>query len=165
MMNPRLIRLFILCLALSSHSNNWATEKKHTLLVYGDSLSAAYGMEEEQGWVHLLRLKLDAEEIPFNVVNGSVSGETTTGGLTRLPAMLESHKPDLIVLELGGNDGLRGLPINLIYQNLEATIDLAEAAGTRVILVAIQIPPNYGPRYTNPFFENFANLAIKKNCH
>ncbi|MEX0962787.1 MAG: arylesterase [Pseudohongiellaceae bacterium] len=134
-----------------------------TLLVYGDSLSAAYGIEEEQGWVTLLQQRLDEEKLPIRVVNGSVSGETTTGGLARLPAMLDSYKPELMILELGGNDGLRGLPLDIMRENLALMIDLAQAAGAEVILTGIQIPPNYGPRYTVPFFETYADLAEEKS--
>ncbi len=161
-MRPLLIRLCVFCLACSIVFGSSADDQNFTLLVYGDSLSAAYGIEEDQGWVHLLSLKLQAQNAPFQVVNGSVSGETTTGGLERLPAMLDSYKPELLILELGGNDGLRGLPVNLIRENLEKMIDLAESSGTQVILTGIQIPPNYGPRYTIPFFETYAGLAAKK---
>ena len=131
--------------------------------LYGDSLSAAYGIDENQGWVNLLALKLDAGDSPFQVVNGSVSGETTTGGLARLPAMLESYKPALMILALGGNDGLRGLPLNIMRENLAKMVDLAETSGAQVLLTGIQIPPNYGPRYTVPFFESYTELAMEKN--
>ncbi len=133
-----------------------------TLLVFGDSLSAGYGLEEEQGWVKLLSDRLQAGNWPVTVINGSVSGETTTGGLARLPAMLDTYAPDLVILELGGNDGLRGLPIRNMRENLTAMVELAEAAGATVLLVGIQIPPNYGPRYTGPFFEQFGELAHEK---
>lgn len=131
-------------------------------MVYGDSLSAAYGIDEDQGWVNLLSLKLESEKIPFHVINGSVSGETTTGGLARLPAMLESYQPELVILELGGNDGLRGLPINLMRKNLADMVDLIENSEAQVILTGIQIPPNYGSRYTIPFFDTYAQLAAAK---
>ena len=159
----RLIQLCILCLSCSINLSSWAAEEGLTLLVYGDSLSASYGIDEEQGWVNLLQIKLHSEELPVNVVNGSVSGETTTGGLVRLPAMLASYQPDILILELGGNDGLRGLPLNLMRENLASMIDLAKANGAEVILAGIQIPPNYGPRYTAPFFETYAALAEQKS--
>jgi acyl-CoA thioesterase I len=133
------------------------------VLVFGDSLSAAYRMPEERGWVALLQARLDREGWPYRVVNGSVSGETTGGGLARLPAMLQSHKPDIVILELGGNDGLRGLPVPSIRQNLEQMIRLSESAGARVLLVGIQIPPNYGPRYTEPFYNQYQQLADRYN--
>jgi acyl-CoA thioesterase I len=161
-MSTHLTRLCVLLLCCSSHFNAATADENLILLVYGDSLSAAYGIEEDQGWVNLLQLKLDTEGLPVRVINGSVSGETTTGGLARLPAMLKSYKPDLMLLELGGNDGLRGLPLDLIRDNLRQMIDLAEAANAQVILTGIQIPPNYGPRYTVPFFETYADLAATK---
>lgn len=159
----RLTRLCVLCLSCSIFFNSWAADENLTLLVYGDSLSASYGIEEEQGWVNLLQIKLRSEELPVDVVNGSVSGETTTGGLARLPAMLDSYQPELVILELGGNDGLRGLPLNLMRENLASMIDLAKANGAEVILTGIQIPPNYGPRYTAPFFATYSALAEQKS--
>lgn len=134
-----------------------------TLMVFGDSLSASYGMDEAEGWVALLADKLQAESWPVQVINGSVSGETTTGGLARLPAMLDAYQPDLVILELGGNDGLRGLPLALMQQNLADMIDIAEAQGAEVLLAGMQIPPNYGPRYTEPFFAQFQTLAKEKD--
>lgn len=158
-MRPRLHRLFIFFFAFILTAAGVAADEELTLLVFGDSLSASYGIEEEQGWVTLLQSKLDAEGHAVHVVNGSVSGETTTGGLARLPAMLDSYDPDLMILELGGNDGLRGLPLEIMRSNLASMIELAEAAGAQVIITGIQIPPNYGPRYTLPFFETYAELA------
>ena len=158
----RLTRLCILCLSCSIYFSSWAADEDITLLVYGDSLSAFYGIEQEQGWVNLLKSKLRSEKLPIDVVNGSVSGETTTGGLARLPAMLDSYQPELLILELGGNDGLRGLPLDLMRENLASMIDLAKASGAEVILTGIQIPPNYGPRYTAPFFEIYSALAKQK---
>tara|TARA_B110000090_G_scaffold209594_1_gene266742 strand:- start:1156 stop:1791 length:636 start_codon:yes stop_codon:yes gene_type:complete len=158
----RLTRLCILCLSCSIYFSSWAAAEDITLLVYGDSLSASYGIEQEQGWVNLLKSKLRSEKLPVDVVNGSVSGETTTGGLARLPAMLDSYQPELLILELGGNDGLRGLPLDLMRENLASMIDLAKASGAEVILTGIQIPPNYGPRYTAPFFEIYSALAKQK---
>ena len=136
-----------------------AAEDSYTLMVWGDSLSAAYGFSEDQGWVALLEEKLDFENWPYRVINGSVSGETTTGGLERLPAMLESYSPDLVILELGGNDGLRGLPLELMKANLKSMVELVRADGGEVLLAGIQIPPNYGPRYTEPFFAVFGEIA------
>lgn len=136
-----------------------AQPQQGVILVWGDSLSAAYRMPEEQGWVALLQDKLQAEEQPWQVVNGSVSGETTDGGLARLPAMLASTEPDIVILELGGNDGLRGLPVSNIRENLTRMIELSQAAGARVLLAGIQIPPNYGQRYTAPFYAQFTELA------
>ena len=160
----RLIRLCIFCFSCSIYLSSWAAADENlTLLIYGDSLSASYGIEQEQGWVNLLKIKLLSEKLPVDVVNGSVSGETTTGGLARLPAMLNSYEPELLILELGGNDGLRGLPLELMHENLASMIDLAKANGAEVILTGIQIPPNYGPRYTAPFFDTYAALAEQKS--
>ena len=158
----RLTRLCIFCLSCSIYFSSWAADENLTLLVYGDSLSASYGIEQEQGWVNLLKIRLLSQEFPVDVVNGSVSGETTTGGLARLPAMLDSYQPELLILELGGNDGLRGLPLDLMRENLASMINLAKASGAEVILTGIQIPPNYGPRYTAPFFEIYSALAKQK---
>jgi acyl-CoA thioesterase I len=129
------------------------------ILVWGDSLSAAYRMEEPQGWVALLQNRLAEQGVSWQVVNGSVSGETTAGGLARLPAMLESTGPDIVILELGGNDGLRGLPVPAVRNNLTRMIELSLEAGARVLLAGIQIPPNYGPRYTGPFYAQYRELA------
>ncbi len=136
-----------------------AVAQQRNLLVWGDSLSAAFGISEEQGWVQLLSERIEREYPSFRVINGSVSGETTTGGLERLPAMLAEYRPELVILELGGNDGLRGIPVEAIRDNLAAMIRLIESDGGRVLLAGIRIPPNYGPRYTEPFHENYLNLA------
>lgn len=130
-----------------------------TLLVFGDSLSAGYRMPIEDGWVSLLDDKLKRLGIEYTVVNASVSGETTDGGLSRLPATLATHMPTIVILELGGNDGLRGLPVANIKRNLIEMVQLSQAAGARVILAGIQIPPNYGPRYTEPFIAQFEEIA------
>lgn len=130
------------------------------ILVWGDSLSASYRMEEQQGWVALLQDRLEAEGLSdWRVINGSVSGETTAGGLARLPAMLAGSNPDIVILELGGNDGLRGLPVPTIRENLAHMIELSQDAGASVLLSGIQIPPNYGPRYTGPFYAQYTELA------
>ncbi|MCL1143906.1 arylesterase [Shewanella gaetbuli] len=126
-----------------------------TILILGDSLSAGYGMEEQQGWVQLLR-----NELPeHNIINGSVSGETTAGGLRRLPSLLESSQFDLVVVELGGNDGLRGFPPNQLKSNLTKIIELSQQAGAKVLLTEIMVPPNYGPRYAKMFTEVYHQLA------
>lgn len=152
--------LLIVCLVVTGFVR---ADADYTLMVYGDSLSAAYGIEESEGWVELLSQKLANENFPYKVVNGSVSGETTTGGLSRMPAMLNTYQPDLIILELGGNDGLRGIPLRNIRENLVAMVSLAQKSGAEVILAGIQIPPNYGSRYTEPFFAQFADIAVALN--
>jgi acyl-CoA thioesterase-1 len=130
-----------------------------TILVFGDSLSAAYGLRSEQGWVALLQKRLQAQGYEYGVVNASVSGETTSGGLQRLPRALELHKPVLVILELGANDGLRGLPLDTIRANLERMVGLAQQSGAQVLLVGIRLPPNYGPRYGNDFAALFDSIA------
>jgi acyl-CoA thioesterase-1 len=125
----------------------------------GDSISAGYGIQREQGWVHLLDTRLKAHESNWRVVNASISGETTGGGLARLPQALAVHAPTLVIIELGGNDGLRGYPIARIRENLQAMADLALAERVEVMLVGMQIPPNYGPRYTRGFRSMFAEVA------
>lgn len=134
-------------------------DDKSVILVYGDSLSAAYRMPQQQGWVSLLQQRLQTQGYPYHVVNASVSGETTSGGLSRLQITLRQHKPDIVLLELGANDGLRGLPLAQMRNNLEAMIKAIQATGADVILLGIMIPPNYGPKYTQEFSQSFTELA------
>ncbi len=131
----------------------------HTILVLGDSLSAALGIRPEQGWVALLAQRLQAQGYGYQIVNASVSGETTSGGLERLPRALQLHQPGTVILELGANDGLRGLPVEETRENLAHMVRLSQAAGARVLLVGMRIPPNYGPRYTEAFARMFPELA------
>lgn len=130
-----------------------------TILVWGDSLSAGYGLEKGQDWPTLLQTRLQAEGFRHVVVNGSVSGETSSGGRTRLPDALAEHSPTLVILELGANDGLRGLKPQLLADNLGAMIDAARDAGAHVLLVGMRMPPNYGPDYTRGFEQNYSVLA------
>ena len=125
----------------------------------GDSLSAGYGIRPEQSWVALLQKRLQSEGYEYEVVNASVSGETTEGGLHRLPRALELHHPRIVLLELGANDGLRGLPLEGTRDNLEKMIGASRAAGATVILMGMRIPPNYGPRYTDAFVNLYKDLA------
>ena len=134
-------------------------DRRATILIYGDSISAAYGIQREQGWAALLQWRLDQQQRPWRVVNASISGETTNGGLARLPTALAAHDPDLLVIELGGNDGLRGYPIEEIKRNLGQMIQLADPTSRRLLLVPMQIPPNYGHRYTEAFKALFAEVA------
>ena len=129
------------------------------ILVFGDSLSAAYGIPAEQGWVNLLQRRLTERGYPHQVVNASISGDTTSGGLSRLPAALEQHRPALVILELGANDGLRGQPPMVMNRNLARMIELAQQVGARVLLAEMRIPPNYGPLYTQKFQATFGALA------
>ncbi len=129
------------------------------LLVLGDSLSAAYGIPAEQGWVSLLQRRLAERDFPHRVVNASISGDTTSGGLSRLPATLERHRPALVILELGANDGLRGQPPMAMANNLGRMIELSRQAGARVLLAEMRVPPNYGPLYAQKFQATFGELA------
>lgn len=130
-----------------------------SILVFGDSLSAAYGLSQHEGWVTLLEKQLRKEHPDYNVANASISGETTGGGLARLPGVLARQRPQVLVLALGANDGLRGLPIGQMKRNLSAMLELARKAKARVLLVGIHMPPNYGPDYTAAFDAAFAALA------
>ena len=139
-----------------------ATTQQPTILVFGDSLSASYGILQEQGWVSLLQERLKQRELPHQEVNASVSGETTDGGLRRLTSVLERHNPSLVILELGGNDGLRGFPLKVIERNLNQMIEAIQAAEAQVLLVGMRIPPNYGTRYTEGFHGLYQRLAQDK---
>jgi acyl-CoA thioesterase-1 len=130
-----------------------------TILVYGDSLSAAYGIAQERGWVALLEARLKREKADYSVANASISGETTSGGLSRMKKALERHKPAITVIELGANDGLRGLPVAEMRRNLAAMIKEARAARSRVLLVGLKMPPNYGADYTRAFEATYTDLA------
>jgi len=132
-----------------------------TIVVLGDSLSASYGVPVEQGWVALLQGRLKREGYEYRVVNASASGETTGGALVRLPRTLEVQKPSVVIVELGGNDGLRGLPIPDVRRNFDAILGLAKQAGARTLLVGMRIPPNYGPAYTRAFHDLYGELASR----
>ena len=138
-----------------------AAAADRTILVFGDSLSAAYGLRPEQGWVALLDKRLRAQGYGYTVVNASISGETTSGGLQRLPRALELNKPQILILELGPNDALRGLPLGNAKDNLSKMVELGEKAGARVLLVGMRIPPNYGPKYTADFVQMYADLSAR----
>jgi len=129
------------------------------ILVLGDSLSAAYGMPAEKGWVSLLQQRIDDQQPAIQVTNASISGETTSGGINRLPDLLQRYQPDLVLIELGANDGLRGTPLPMIRQNLVKLVQLVHEAGAEPMLVGVRLPPNYGPRYSNGFFELFESVA------
>jgi acyl-CoA thioesterase-1 len=134
-----------------------------TILVFGDSLSAGYGLAHvESGWVELLRAKLKSEGYGYQVVNASVSGETTAGGLARLPRALSLHHPQIVILELGGNDGLRALPMDQMRSNLAKMVDLSLAIQARVLILGMRIPPNYGGEYTEQFRQSFIEVAHDK---
>jgi acyl-CoA thioesterase-1 len=132
-----------------------------TVLVVGDSLSAEYGLVRGSGWVALLEKKLKSEKIDAAIVNASISGETTSGGLTRLPALLAQHKPEMVVIELGANDGLRGLPVASAEANLRSMVTLAQKNRARVLLVGMRLPPNYGRAYTDKFSGMYKQVATE----
>ncbi|HEV7611277.1 MAG TPA: arylesterase [Steroidobacteraceae bacterium] len=155
----RLLILFALFAASVS-----ARAETPVILVFGDSISAGYGLARvEQGWVALLQTRLKEQDYGYQVVNASVSGETTAGGLARLPRALMLHQPKIVILELGGNDGLRALPIAQMRANLGRMIELASAAGAKVLLLGIRMPPNYGPEYTEQFRSSYSDVAREKN--
>ncbi|RZA13987.1 MAG: arylesterase [Proteobacteria bacterium] len=133
-----------------------------TVLIVGDSISAAFGLDTRAGWVALLEKRLAQQGFDDKVVNASITGDTSANGLARLPAQLAAHKPDLVVLELGGNDGLRGMPVTQLQQNLASMIDLSRKAGAEVLLLGMQLPPNYGARYTKAFAQVYQTLADEK---
>jgi acyl-CoA thioesterase-1 len=130
-----------------------------TVLIVGDSLSAEYGLRRGSGWAALLEQRLASEKIAARVVNASISGDTTSGGRSRLPSLLKQHTPSVVVIELGGNDALRGLPLASTEDNLTAMTRAAQAAGARVLLVGMQVPPNYGTDYANKFAGLFEKVA------
>lgn len=133
-----------------------------TVLVVGDSISAALGLDTSQGWVSLLERRLQEEGKPQTVVNASISGDTSAGGLSRLPTLLTQHRPDLVIVELGGNDGLRGQPPAQLQRNLAAMIEASQASGAKVLLLGMRLPPNYGARYVREFAQVYQDLAEEK---
>lgn len=130
-----------------------------TILVLGDSLSAEYGLARGSGWVALLAARLARRKIAATVINASISGDTTSGGVSRLPALLKQHRPDIVILELGGNDALRGLPLAMTRSNLETMAREAKTAGARVVIAGMELPPNYGRRYGDEFAALFSKVA------
>jgi acyl-CoA thioesterase-1 len=147
---------FILAAALPAHA-----AKPQVILVLGDSLSAGYGLAPGQGWVSLLQQRLKKEGYGHRVVNASVTGETTDGGLARLDRALATHKPGIVVLELGGNDGLRGLPVSRVETNLGLLITKSRAAGADVLLLTVSMPTNYGPKYTSAYRKIYDDLKAR----
>ena len=141
-----------------------AVAKSSQILVVGDSISAGYGLSTGEGWVDLLTKKLRKEKIPAEVINASISGDTTAGGLSRLPALLAKHKPTHVVIELGGNDGLRGSPVATAKANLLKMAELSKASGAKVLIVGMQMPPNFGPNYTAQFEAMFVDVAKSVNA-
>ena len=139
----------------------WVAADDATIVILGDSLSAAYGMELSESWPSLLQQRLNENGHAYQVFNSSITGETTQGGLTRLPRLLEQHEPAIVIIELGGNDGLRGLPLEVTGNNLARMIEHSLAAGARVVLAEMRIPPNYGRTYTEKFNGTYSDLAAR----
>ena len=135
-----------------------------TLLVVGDSLSAEYGLPRGSGWVALMERRIAAEKLAVKVVNASISGDTTSGGRSRLPALLKAHKPHTVLIELGGNDALRGLPLSMTRGNLTAMVRAARAAGAKVLIAGMAVPPNYGRQYGDEFLALFAQVAQREGA-
>lgn len=160
-MHKMKIYLFLLLTIVTSLACAQNTTARATkILVMGDSLSAGYGIDIQQGWVNLLEKELTKNH-SIQIINASVSGETSSGGNSRLPALLAEHKPDIVILELGGNDGLRGQPLKLLEKNLQAMIDASKKVSAKILLAGMQIPPNYGARYSNQFKALYGTLAEK----
>ena len=136
-----------------------ATASKPVILIVGDSLSAEYGLRRGSGWVALLEARLQAEKAGYRVVNASISGDTTSGGRSRLPALLKQHQPAVVVIELGGNDALRGLPLNMTRDNLATMARAARESGTKVLLLGMEMPPNYGAKYGQEFRDIYTSVA------
>jgi len=154
------VKVLLIAIALTGSAQALAAR---TILVFGDSLSAAYGIRQQDGWVALLQQRLQQERIDYNAVNASISGETSSGGAARIAAALAAHKPSITILELGANDGLRGLPVKQMSANLAAIVRAAQKAGSRVLLVGMRLPPNYGAQYTQEYEKAFAALARQLN--
>jgi acyl-CoA thioesterase I len=155
------IKLYLFLLLTFVTTTSIADNATSRILVMGDSLSAGYGIDVKQSWVNLLQEESVLKN-KWQVVNASVSGETSTGGRERLPALLKQYQPQIVILELGGNDGLRGQPLKILRDNLQTMIDASTATNAKVILAGMQIPPNYGPRYTRQF-QNLYNELAEKN--
>ncbi|MCO1334432.1 arylesterase [Microbulbifer sp. OS29] len=155
----RLLFPFGLALLLSIPNVALSAGGTGTLLILGDSISAAYGIDEELGWVNLLQVRLQENGRPVKVVNASISGETSAGGLARLPRLMKEHSPQWLIVELGGNDGLRGYPPQSLQRNLQQMVKLAKNSGAEVLLLGIRIPPNYGRAYTEAFAAVFPKVA------
>ncbi len=156
------MQMALATLLLMFATSNTHAKSAHILIV-GDSLSAGYGLSSGEGWVDLLTKKLTAEKFSATVTNASISGDTTAGGLSRLPALLAKHKPTLVVIELGGNDGLRGSPVAAARANLLKMAELSKAAGAKVLMVGMRMPPNFGPSYTAQFEAMYGEVAKAVN--
>ncbi len=143
-----------------SLASSRGSEEPERILIVGDSLSSEYGIRRQSGWVELLRLRLTEKDLqPIQVINASISGDTTSGGVSRLPALLAQHRPTIVIIELGGNDALRGLSMAMTRDNLTRMVEMSQKGGARAILAGMQIPPNYGPSYAESFKNVFPQVA------
>jgi len=154
----RSVILLVIFFALSLARTGWA-DGDRVILIVGDSLSAAYGIELDESWPRLLQRRLSENGHAYRVFNSSIVGDTTESGIARLPQLLSEQRPAIVIIELGGNDGLRGLPVDVTRKNLLSMIDLSQATGAKIVLVGIRLPPNYGMRYTKDFSDMFASIA------
>lgn len=154
------IKALTFCVLLMFSISGLTAER--SLLVLGDSLSAAYGIDSQAGWVSLLQQRLVGHNDPWRVINGSISGDTTSGGLSRLPGLLQQHRPELVIIALGSNDGLRGFGFDQIRQNLTQMVEMVEDENGRVVLVGSRLPPNYGAVYAEAFYQLFKQVAQSK---
>ena len=152
-------RYFIAAALAGGYPAAFATAAAPVVLIVGDSLSAEYGLKRGEGWVALLEQRLASQKMAARVINASISGDTTSGGRSRLPALLTQHRPAIVVLELGGNDALRGLPAQMTEDNLHAMVIASQKAGARVLVVGMQVPPNYGSDYSKRFSAMFGKVA------
>jgi len=153
--------IIIFCLVIALPAGPVAASDQKVILVLGDSLSAAYQMEQAESWPSLLEDQLKQDGYRYTVFNSSIVGDTTEGGLSRLPRLLEELEPDVVIIELGGNDGLRGLPLKVTRSNLQTMIEISRTAGAGVVLAGVQLPPNYGKTYTRRFSEMYTGLAVE----
>jgi len=161
MVHAMLKKMLVIIILIGFTNPLWADSKIAKVMVFGDSLSAAYGINYDKGWVTLLEQRLAAQDYDIEVINASISGNTTGNGLNRIKKDLAQHKPDLLILELGGNDGLRGQSLKRMQNNLETMIEISEQENVQVLLVAMRLPPSYGRRYTEAFAKVYPLVAEK----
>jgi len=161
-MTPFFLRVIFLTTLILTSITSYAQDK---VLLIGDSLSAAYGLEQEQGWVHLLQNKYKEQQRPVIIINTAISGQTTDNALLKIDSWLKAHQPTHVVIELGGNDGIRGFPVKLLKKHLTQLVKKSQASGAKVALMEIHIPPNLGPRYTSMFVESYQQVAQQNNIY
>ena len=154
------LKLAVFLALLLITSTSFAKDK---IMIIGDSLSAGYGLEQEQAWVYLLQNKYKQEQSDIEIINTAISGQTTDNALLKIDAWLQAHKPTHVLIELGGNDGIRGFPVKILAKNLSTLVEKSQASGAEVAVMAIQIPPNLGPRYTKMFADTYKKVTDKTN--